>query len=867
MANVYTVISASSYPDYENTDPNLHIANSATGDDIISGYLTSLTLYIAKGFGYVLKGRTNVYYHSNAANIKPYLEINGTRYYADDSSKNILGKYKFKTSSENGGATWANTYGFVDVNDENRFTWSTSLKGGIALNENTRINIRFQKGNSTSKTAWTDDAVIVRIRGTSSKNRKIAGSATIENTPIGPTKIYVDKTNTTITDLSGAAKSANDGVNKDYNVNLIFTGTDATGKAANFNSVSVSDSPDYVNTSNSVVDGKSNKVTVYVKAKSSNLDNTSCRVTLSSNGHSAFSTVNFYKKVDRRIISGDKEKVVNILDVVKNATPIYYTLNTTAQTGNNIKSSFVFNSSWLYNKSKPESDFTSKIDNNKLYLSDIANLSLNKDNYITPMYQNGNRLKLTWRFYNSDVQTWWSVKGTYKLDLDTYLTYYIIPDQDSQFSYEWKDIDGNVIQESDLPGVILGQENVKLTKMSYNNNSVIGGYCRGFSIKFIPSSGDVIEFLLPIDTKTEPAASGITSRLSELIDDNGLLTQDLGKETTIYDIELTPFFYFNDAVKNGELTKVYYGVSRRLKQKFLYTEEDITKVTVEFPTLKADSHMMLEDVERFGYNINSVLCQYASELGASFGLTINNNLDCNIKDNKNYFSSNILTPHLVFDASAYVKENKDILGETFTVVPYVTFDNGKTKIYSEDATLKEKINSDGFWLRPTVDKGNIIKNVMYSFAQFFDYDRCKLFMDKYINLLGEEFLLDPIEKGTIINTDYWSNVVTVLLDQYAEKMQNWATDATNFTILWAYPIFRHKKGEIITKDNLYQNYWDLLEQYKTAFTIYGESEGSEFPAVRLKSESGGEPTEYTHNYLNNNQYTHRSITNQFRKRV
>ena len=66
-------------------------------------------------------------------------------------------------------------------------------------------------------------------------------------------------------------------------------------------------------------------------------------------------------------------------------------------------------------------------------------------------------------------------------------------------------------------------------------------------------------------------------------------------------------------------------------------------------------------------------------------------------------------------------------------------------------------------------------------------------------------------------------------------MQNWATNTTNFIVLWALPEFKHEKGEYITNNNLYQNYYDLLIQHS------------------------GYESFATHDYLNENNYTHNEL--------
>lgn len=93
------------------------------------------------------------------------------------------------------------------------------------------------------------------------------------------------------------------------------------------------------------------------------------------------------------------------------------------------------------------------------------------------------------RFYNSDVQGRYSDAndGVYKMDLDVDLMISCAPSDEQQFTYDYFDKNGDVIESADnsLPGVILlKQEKIMIGNLRYANNTITGGYCRAFRCVF-----------------------------------------------------------------------------------------------------------------------------------------------------------------------------------------------------------------------------------------------------------------------------------------------------------------------------------------------------------------------------------------------
>lgn len=449
------------------------------------------------------------------------------------------------------------------------------------------------------------------------------------------------------------------------------------------------------------------------------------------------------------------------------------------------------------------------------------------------------RHHLDWTFFNHYVNDYTyngnlvENKGYHKT-LNTYVTWYITPQEINQFSFDWLDSNNQVTTP---PKAILPDFNLPVPgNLKYLNNTVQGGYCRAFKINYLNQNGSLLKSSIFYATENSDKTN---EYLGKVISKTSLVDLPYNVPITI---QFVMCFYFN-----GNRNTLYEGAKITLEQKLYRINQDDILPTLVFPLVSLTapySPMMLTEVERFGYNIPTLTLGLASELDISFGVRVNNQ-QFTITVNPDYFSCNKLTTHIVADIGRIVKDNNINLTNC-SVIPFLTLftsDNQNVKqVYREtdpNNLSNRIINTElsTMWNRPIISQGE--------YATYFDYDRFMQFINKYRYLYNNQIYNVPTNKqGEIIHTDFWTSVADNL-DQYAQSMQNWATDTTNYVVLWALPEFMHKKGEIITNNNLYQNYYDLLIQHDGHLS---------FATHEYLNTSN-----YTHNALHS--YTHEQITN------
>ena len=688
-----------------------------------------------------------------------------------------------------------------------------------------------QEGNEYTFT-WDDipignnQVIYCDVTGVSSYATGIAmrigsgtcGTAEVFDEPQGPTSISVSPVSGEdgwITDLSGAAENTSQGVLKDYVCQYTLTPNPSNAQISlvNFSS------------SNSLVSCSYNYSTkiITVTATRNNIDYPSTdTVTVSVNGGASTTfTVHFYEK-PKANLSGNNSIELNI----RTANGKGFGLS-----GYNVSTINTASDRALFFDGNYQSSFAPQNSNTLLNVGQYLSLASNNSN-LFKISGEGSRHTLLWRFFNHYVQTNTSNVGTYKRDLTTYVTWYITPDQISQFSFDWLDIN-NVITE--IPNIILPDfDSPIIGNLRYSNASVSGGYCRGFRVEYINEANSVVR----------------TDYLNATIDSNGvastsgrLLSNNLNNipYNQLITIRITMYFYYNDST-----TTRYYGASYTLQQKLLRINEEELYPTLVFPTVSATTPytpMMLTEVERFGYEISDLLINNQNLFNAQFGLLIGGK-ELSFTTAPEYISSQKLTKHIVYNVGKFVEDN-NLYNATLTVLPYIDIFYGGT-------TYSKRISASGnttlpnviintlestMWNRPIAEQGE--------YVTYYDYNRFMQFINKY-KVLNNNILFNVPTNltGEIINTDFWVDKANKL-DIYAENMQDWATDVTNFVILWALPEFKHQKGEIINNNNLYQNYYDLLVQH---------SGYESFASHNYLHDSN-----YTHNALGN--YTHNQITN------
>lgn len=638
------------------------------------------------------------------------------------------------------------------------------------------------------------------------------GIAQIFDVPLGPSSISIEgASGKWITDLSGA--SIGNGVLKSSSTTFKVTPNPSNSEITNAkftgNQIYTKSSYNY------------NNDTITTTAKRNNIDyNTKETTTLSVNGGAqANFTVNFYEKI--KVNKGTTSLDLNI----RTASNKSYTISGYNPQTSDAKGRRLFLS---LNNGKTYTDKGSFSNNGQtLPVGNFLTLDSNNSNIFKIANENTWH-KLRWRFYNSAVQTKDCNlnENSYKKDIITDIRWSITPNMISQFSFDWLDINGNILSD-DPPDIIIPEFDAPLIgNLKYSNVAITGGYCRGFRIQYIDNLNTVV--YTDYINATVNSSTGIASTSGRILNAAKLNNLPYGKELTI---KITMYFYFNDST-----TTRYYGSTYTLKQKLIRIREEDLYPTLIFPIVNQQSPytpMMLEDVERFGYELSDVVVNNQELFDTDFGLLVDGK-EVNFNTAQEYISSTGITKHLVYDIGKYVKDNKLYLSE-LTVLPYIDVYYGKTYIKritvkgGNDKTPNAVIVTtlDSMWNRPVAQSGE--------YTTYFDYDRFMQFINKYRALYNNQLFNVPTDKrGDIINTDFWLDIANKL-DIYATNMQNWATNTINFIVLWALPEFKHEKGEYITNNNLYQNYYDLLIQHS------------------------GYDSFATHDYLNENNYTHNEL--------
>lgn len=647
----------------------------------------------------------------------------------------------------------------------------------------------------------------------------IYGSAEVSEVPPGPTSITVTPTVTNgnwITDLTGVQRNSSQGVLKDYQTQYVITPNPSNAQITEANITGA----DYVSSA-----FNTNSKIITVTAINRNTDYPTVdtlNVNVNGGANTTFD-VNFYEK-PKATLSGNNSLQLNI----RTAGSQGYTLS-----GYNLSTINTASDRALFLDNVYQSSFSPQNSNTLLNAGRYLTTASNSSN-LFKISDEGIRHNLKWRFFNHFVQTNTSTVGTYKVDLDTYVTWYITPTMIQQFSFDWLDKNNNII--SNPPEIMLPDFDLPVIgNLKYTNTAIQGGYCRGFRIEYINESNSVVY----TDYQNATINSdGLAFTSGQIITKQKLNNLPYGQLLTV---RITMYFYFDDST-----TTRYYGASYTLDQKLLRLREEDLYPELIFPICNVQSPytlMLLEESERFGYEISDILIEYSELFVPTFGITVGDK-EMNFSLTPDYISSNKLTQHIVYNVGKFVEDNQLYQAE-LPILPYIDIFTGteyakRITINGTNTTYPNVIintSEDTLWRRPTVDKGEVVT--------YFDYDRFIQFINKYKTLNNNELIDIPSEmRGNIIYVDFWVDVSNKL-NIYSSNMQDWATDVTNYPVLWSLTEFTKQKGELITNNNLYQNFYDLLVQL-SAFDNYATHD--------YLAESG-----YTHDFLHN--YTHVQITN------
>lgn len=553
---------------------------------------------------------------------------------------------------------------------------------------------------------------------------------------------------------------------------------------------------------------------VNVTAKNSTADYpTKDNVTLSIDGNngriSTTFSVSFYKKP--KIAFSKKDVVVNI----KRPQNVGFKLST--YDIGNLANGETFSALryMLPNNTTPtEWDLNSKhVPDSSLFIS--ASKYVGVESNIANFFKIANEgkiHKLTYRYFNPKVQKV-SVDNNYNSDNSCTFIFYAKPSEIEQFSFDWLTDSGKKTNE---PPVIMSGfiGSPAPGNLKYTNSSITGGYCRAIKLSFYKENGSKLYEEVRYTTDQNDESSLLSGRI---ITKNDVLWKKLRELlggsyiTERLTVRADLAFCFND-----DKNTLYYGCYYVWESKlWLVTEEDFACQLI-FPIVSEKAPatpMMLEDVERFGFHFAPIVSLARDNINIAFSLTIGG-VVLEQKSRPEYFSSSKIVENLVVDVGKFVKDNKIYL-EQCEVIPKLTIFTGEeheiTINYGTDRWIKPNsvINTleSTMWYRPVAEKGE--------YATYFDVNKFQQFIDKYYLLNDGQLKFSPIVKekrGDIINTDFWKQIEE-RLNTYTKNMQGWATEVTNMIVIWAFPEFKHEKGEYITNNNLYQNYWDLLHMF------------------------------------------------------
>lgn len=471
------------------------------------------------------------------------------------------------------------------------------------------------------------------------------------------------------------------------------------------------------------------------------------------------------------------------------------------------------------------------------------------------------------RFYNPAVQTTF-VDDNYNSDTVVNFTFHAIPDEKEQFSYEWL---ANGVPTSKAPDIVLiGLAGAIVPgNLRYSNKSVTGGYCRSIKMSILRASNrEVLYEEIKYTTDQSDDSSLLAgSRFTTLTNAAAVaqLKSKLGPNYTEVDLILRADMCFNF---DNPKTTLYPGCYQEWKARLVTIEDilDDIKVRRVFPItseVAPATHMMLPNVERFGYEIS--FGEFADLVeGLDVNLSFNvGGVSLTQASYPQYFSSGASpTSHLVVAMGRFIRD-KSIFQAECKIKVYLDVAGTRKELADGNAwknpNAVENTLQSTWWYRPTVEKGE--------YATYFDVDRFQRFIDKYYPLNGNNYF-SPIvreKRGDYINTDFWKMIEDKLV-VYSTNMQMWATAATNYRILWLFPQFMHKKGSRINNNNLYQNYWDLLNMFDAYATA--DPDDPELPdpddpdnprPENFATHDYLKGKEYTHNFLGD--FTHMEITN------
>lgn len=482
----------------------------------------------------------------------------------------------------------------------------------------------------------------------------------------------------------------------------------------------------------------------------------------------------FYEKIQRE--EGTVDIYVNARDAADQIIDITeYDYGTAAAKAHN---------AWKYPKQQDLGEFIIE-DNNAIPLNQYFSLTSDSSN-IHKIAEDYQSVPYLFRFYNSDVQTAVSDRGTYKKDLTLNWTIRFAPNDRKQFSYEFWDRYNNVVSENNLPEIFLmDQEEIMVANLRYENYDDAGGYCRAFRITF--RDYNTKQVYVQYDLESLDSFSGTWPM--KIMEHQDYHYQQL-PYGVIMELVIEPYFHFDDSPHT-----MYSDLAIVIPQLWLKQKDEDVIPKLFFPILSKSepwTPMMLPNVERFGYYFETIISDNWKKFKTKFGINIGG-YDLFLEEEE-YWTNREVVRHMIINMGKFVTDHSmfepDLQIRPFIITMYNTPQAWRDYAPSNNSVLCT--TQDSMWRKPIATKGEYLR--------YFDAERFMQFINKYRPLNNYEMWTVPTElRGYIIDTDFWIQKANQSNSNYVEPMKNWLYEpksgATNDKPCWVETKFIHKKGE------------------------------------------------------------------------
>lgn len=433
--------------------------------------------------------------------------------------------------------------------------------------------------------------------------------------------------------------------------------------------------------------------------------------------------------------------------------------------------------------------------NNSIHMSQYFGLDSDSSN-VHKIADDHRSVEYLFTFYNSDVMTKTSpVTDMYKRNTYVNLTIHCSPTDISQFSYIYLDRNNNQVAWSDVPGVVLmNQEDIMVGNLYYANETIEGGYCRAFRITFRDKENGTV--YTRYDLISSDSYDGVwNGKIMELGDSH----YNQLPEKRLMKITIEPYFYFNDSPHTA-----YSDCSLTITEDFLKIKDEDLCPKLVFPLLSSTApwtEMRLYESERFGWNWELVVSDNWDRMKSVFGLRVNG-VDCYPHIEERYWSSNHVTKHMIWAAGIYWADYNMFIPalkvQPFVITMYNT--PQEKRIYAPPNDVMINTSKPTHWVIPLAEQGEYLH---YDEADKLDY-----FINKYKPLPGTHWPVIKEKRGSIISIRFWLNIRDKINTDYVDRMERWMYYAdevsstkrnivTNPMACWRHTSFKYKQGEYL----------------------------------------------------------------------